>query len=102
MPIPCSCAAFALVVCRTQEPNVAVPYVPRIEPASDEAAQVIQGFAPAKGIQVELFAAEPRLANPVSFCVDPGGTVYVAEQTSPRRKVVLGPGCRLVLLARAK
>jgi quinoprotein glucose dehydrogenase len=77
MPIPCSsaaCAVFALLVCRTQE-----PYVPRIEAASDEAAQAIQGFAPAKGIQIELFAAEPRLANPVSFCVDAGGTVYVAE-----------------------
>ncbi len=77
MPLTCSsaaCAAFALLLCRTQE-----SYVPRIEPASDEATQAIQGFAPAKGIEVELFAAEPRLANPVSFCVDHGGTVYVAE-----------------------
>jgi len=57
----------------------AAPYAPRIEAASEEAAQAIQGFTLAQGIRVELFAAEPRLANPVSFSVDHGGTVFVAE-----------------------
>src|SRR6185436_10882672 len=55
------------------------PYVPKIAPASEEAAQAIQRFAFPKGIQVELFAAEPRLANPVSFALDEHGTAYVAE-----------------------
>jgi len=55
------------------------PYVPRIEPASEEAQQAIGRFVPASGIEVRLFAAEPRLANPVAFYVDAGGAVYVAE-----------------------
>lgn len=55
------------------------PYVPRIEAASEEALQALGRFAPAAGIEVGLFAAEPRLANPVAFHVDPGGVVYVAE-----------------------
>jgi len=63
-----------LVAARVQE-----PYVPRIEAASDEGAQALAKFAPAKGIELSLFAAEPRLANPVAFYVDAGGAVYVAE-----------------------
>ena len=31
------------------------------------------------GLTVELFAAEPLLANPVAFCLDEKGVVYVAE-----------------------
>ncbi len=34
-----------------------------------------------KAMQVELWAAEPLLANPVSFCFDEKGRVYVAETT---------------------
>jgi quinoprotein glucose dehydrogenase len=30
-------------------------------------------------LKVELFAAEPLLANPVAFCIDEKGVVYVAE-----------------------
>src|SRR5262245_25161279 len=62
------------LVARQQE-----PYVPRIEGASDEAAQAAQKFVPAEGVRVELFAAEPRLANPVAFHVGSDGTVFVAE-----------------------
>lgn len=32
-----------------------------------------------KGLQADLFAAEPLLANPVSFCFDLQGNIYVAE-----------------------
>jgi quinoprotein glucose dehydrogenase len=31
------------------------------------------------GLTVELFAAEPLLANPVAFCIDEKGVTYVAE-----------------------
>ena len=31
------------------------------------------------GLKVELFAAEPLLANPVAFCIDEKGRFYVAE-----------------------
>ena len=32
-----------------------------------------------EGLKVELFAAEPLLANPVAFCFDEKGVAYVAE-----------------------
>ncbi|MHC5542971.1 DUF7133 domain-containing protein, partial [Singulisphaera rosea] len=37
-------------------------------------------FRVPKGLKVELFAAEPQLANPVAFCLDEQGRVYVAEE----------------------
>jgi quinoprotein glucose dehydrogenase len=55
------------------------PYEPRIDPASDAAKRAIRSFRVPKGLEVELFAAEPLLANPVAFCVDEKGVFYVAE-----------------------
>ena len=55
------------------------PYAPRIAPASEEAKRAIRSFRVPKGLEVELFAAEPLLANPVAFCIDEKGVVYVAE-----------------------
>jgi quinoprotein glucose dehydrogenase len=37
--------------------------------------QLVEG----QGLKVELHAAEPLLANPVAFCFDPQGRIYVAE-----------------------
>jgi len=54
-------------------------YAPRIAPASDEARLAMQSFRVPSGLAVELFAAEPLLANPVAFCVDEKGVFYVAE-----------------------
>ena len=62
-----------------QEGAPAVPYVPRIEAASEEARQALQKFRVAPGHALELFAAEPRLANPVAFHVGFDGVAYVAE-----------------------
>lgn len=39
----------------------------------------MKGFTLAPGFKVELFAAEPHLANPVAFTVDEQGRFYVAE-----------------------
>ena len=47
------------------------PLPPTIAPASDDARLAIEGFAIPEGWKCELFAAEPMLANPVTFCVDP-------------------------------
>ncbi|QDU38833.1 Quinoprotein glucose dehydrogenase B precursor [Maioricimonas rarisocia] len=58
---------------------VAEDYHPEIAPASDEGKLAIQGFKVPDGVEVELFAAEPMLANPVAFCIDEQGRVYVAE-----------------------
>ncbi len=54
-------------------------FTPNVEPASDEGELAIQRFTAASGIEVELFAAEPMLAQPVALYVDHGGEVYVAE-----------------------
>ena len=55
------------------------PFDPAIAPASDEAQRAMRSFRVPAGLTVELFAAEPMLANPVAFCIDEKGVVYVAE-----------------------
>ncbi len=60
-------------------PALQAPRPARVEPASDEAERAIARFLVPEGFRVSLFAAEPRLANPVSFALDPGGECYVAE-----------------------
>lgn len=47
--------------------------------ASDEGLKAIRGFLPVAGFKVDLVAAEPLLANPVSFTFDERGRIYVAE-----------------------
>src|ERR1035438_6357073 len=54
-------------------------YEPKIAPASDEGKKAIRSFRVPAGLTVELFAAEPHLANPVAFCIDEKGVAYVAE-----------------------
>ena len=54
-------------------------YDPPIAKASDEGIKAIRSFRVPGGLKAELFAAEPLLANPVAFCVDEKGVVYVAE-----------------------
>lgn len=59
-----------------QEKNA---YTPKIAPASEEAERAMKGFKLPEGVSVSLFAAEPMLANPVAFCLDERGRVFVAE-----------------------
>jgi quinoprotein glucose dehydrogenase len=54
-------------------------YSPRIAPESDEAKRALRAFRVPPGLNVEVFAAEPLLANPVAFCIDEKGVFYVAE-----------------------
>jgi quinoprotein glucose dehydrogenase len=54
-------------------------WVAAVQPASDDAEQVIARFKTAPGFKVDLFAAEPRLANPVAFHIDEKGRFYVVE-----------------------
>ena len=53
----------------------------RINPgaATTEAELAARKFKLAPGLKVDLWAAEPMLANPVSFCIDERGGIYVAE-----------------------
>jgi quinoprotein glucose dehydrogenase len=59
-----------------------------VAPASDEAAEAMRSFKLPAGWKVDLFAAEPRVANPVCLSLDDLGRVYVVE-TFRRRNAVL-------------
>jgi quinoprotein glucose dehydrogenase len=71
------CAGDADKVSPARSPSQ--PYNPPIAAASDRAKRAIRSFRVPGGLNVELFAAEPLLANPVAFCIDEKGVVYVAE-----------------------
>jgi quinoprotein glucose dehydrogenase len=60
-------------------PDAARPYSPPVAPASGEAALALKRIRVPKGLRVDLFAAEPLLANPVCFCIDEHNRFYVAE-----------------------
>src|SRR5258708_2010216 len=60
-------------------PEVSPEYKPFVAKASPEAQQALKRFRIAAGLQPSVFAAEPLLANPVSFCFDGKGRCYVAE-----------------------
>jgi quinoprotein glucose dehydrogenase len=54
-------------------------YKPKVENASNEGQDAIRRFRVPVGLKLELYAAEPMLANPVAFCVDEKNRFYVAE-----------------------
>jgi quinoprotein glucose dehydrogenase len=55
------------------------PFEPKIAAASKEPEQAMKRIRLPSGTKVELFAAEPLLANPVAFCFDEKGRCFVAE-----------------------
>jgi quinoprotein glucose dehydrogenase len=69
-------------------PDGDAEYGPRIYPASEEGQRAIAHFQVPAGLKVELFAAEPLLANPVSLRVDNQGRVYVADGFRRRGGVI--------------
>src|SRR2546423_14043014 len=52
---------------------------PFIAPASNEAELAMKLFKVPPGLRVDLWAAEPMLANPVAFNFDEQGRAYVCE-----------------------
>jgi quinoprotein glucose dehydrogenase len=54
-------------------------YNPPVAKASDEAQKAIPRFQLDKSLKVEVWAAEPMLANPVAFAFDETGRCFVAE-----------------------
>ena len=52
---------------------------PQLFPASDEAEMAIKRIRVPENFRTEVFAAEPMLANPVAFCIDAQGRVFVSE-----------------------
>jgi quinoprotein glucose dehydrogenase len=77
--VACLFLGFAGVALLPAADNPAKPYDPHVAPASDEGQRAIQRIRVPAGLKVELFAAEPLLANPVAFCVDHRNRFYVAE-----------------------
>jgi quinoprotein glucose dehydrogenase len=55
------------------------PGTPAIAPASNEGELAIPRITVPEGLKVELFAAEPLVANPVALWIDDHGGVYVCE-----------------------
>ncbi|MEO6036200.1 MAG: HEAT repeat domain-containing protein [Verrucomicrobiota bacterium] len=53
--------------------------VEAILPASDGAELAMKKFSLPAGFRASVFAAEPMLANPVAFCLDEKGRVFVSE-----------------------
>ena len=53
--------------------------IPRLKPASDAAERAMVKMKPAPGLKVELWAAEPMLANPVALNFDNKGRCYLVE-----------------------
>src|SRR6266436_9815946 len=50
-----------------------------VAPASNEGLLAIKQFQVPSGLKVDLWAAEPMLANPVAFNFDERGRAYVCE-----------------------
>jgi quinoprotein glucose dehydrogenase len=72
----CCCLARAA---GGDEPASPGGYSPRIAEASAEGALAIARMQAPQGFKIELWAAEPLLANPVAFCIDARGRIFVAE-----------------------
>lgn len=53
--------------------------VETIVPASDDAQFALKNFIMPAGFRANVFASEPMLANPVAFCLDERGRVFVSE-----------------------
>ncbi len=61
---------------------------PLSRPASDDAQKAMQRFQVRPENQVELFAAEPLLGNPVAFAIDNLGRCFVSETYRYRSSVL--------------
>ena len=61
---------------------------PESVPASSETENRSRQFNVPSGMKVELWAAEPMLANAVAFCLDEKGRVFVAETHRYRTSVL--------------
>ncbi|MBL6755466.1 MAG: c-type cytochrome [Planctomycetes bacterium] len=77
MPSPILAALVAAPLSAAPLPTPTAPSLP--QEVSDEARQVLARMQLPEGFRAEVFASEPMLANPVAFCFDVFGRVYVAE-----------------------
>ena len=64
------------------------PTEPTLAPASNEGQIRLKQFKHAPSLKVDLWAAEPMLANPVAFSVDEQGRVFTSETYRYRSSVL--------------
>jgi quinoprotein glucose dehydrogenase len=86
-PMPSLGLARTASTLRADEPTRRGPLAPKIAPESGQAERAMGGFRVPEGMRVSLFAAEPLMANPVAFCFDERGRVYVCETFRQSRGV---------------
>ncbi len=81
MPRPRACLALlALPLLLTpRAPAQDALYLPTVAPASSEPDRAMRAIRHPADVAVSLFAAEPRVANPVAFSFDPKGRLYLVE-----------------------
>ncbi len=77
--LPLSLLILAAVLSTAIAQPPPTEYKPFVAPASDEGAKAMKRFRLPQGVEARLWAAEPLLANPVSFAFDEKGRCYVAE-----------------------
>ena len=88
------CLRFVLVIAwltcswPTTPLRAAEPYAPEIAGKTNEGELAIHRFRVPAGMKTNLWAAEPEMANPVCFCFDERGRVFVAETFRQQKGVV--------------
>ena len=82
-------AMLALIVGRSRADDFKQPEPldPQVAEASDEAAGAMAGIRIPEGWEIQLFAAEPDVANVVAFDIDDRGRMYVCETFRQNRGV---------------
>jgi len=70
------CLAISLITIQQSSADDASPAKPVIAP---EAKLATKAFQLPEGFTLETVASEPNLANPVAFCFDPEGRIFIAE-----------------------
>lgn len=83
--VSCSLAAAPLAAGDFDQPEQ--PLQPEVAEASDEAAEAMKGIRIPDDWTIELFAAEPDVANVVALEIDHQGRVYVCETFRQNRGV---------------
>lgn len=96
--LACIVIAWSMGQGRAADAAPPLMYDPVVAPASDEGRRAIAGFRVPEGMRVDLAAAEPLVANPVAFCFDRRGRIFVAETFRQQRGVEDNRGHRDWLL----
>lgn len=77
-----SCVLLAAPIVNAAEPvteKATYPVEPKVVDASNDARDQISTFRKPENLECDVFAAEPDVANPVTFYVDNKGRVFVCE-----------------------